>query len=158
MASATSRPDRVLGFHVFNPVPSMRLVELVRTVATSDESAAAAERLARRLGKTVVHCRDRAGFIVNRLLFPYLNDAARMVEEGYASVGDVDTVMTLGCRHPLGPLQLIDLVGVDVTLEIMRSLHRELLDPAYAPVPVLEQMVAAGFLGRKSGRGFTTSG
>ena len=158
MASATSRPDRVLGFHVFNPVPSMRLVELVRTVATSEESAAAAERLARRLGKTVVHCRDRAGFIVNRLLFPYLNDAARMVEEGYASVADVDTAMTLGCRHPLGPLQLIDLVGVDVTLEIMRSLHRELLDPAYAPVPVLEQMVAAGFLGRKSGRGFTTSG
>jgi 3-hydroxybutyryl-CoA dehydrogenase len=155
MASATSRPERVLGFHVFNPVPLMRLVELVRTVATSDDAAAAAERLARRLGKTVVHCRDRAGFIVNRLLFPYLNDAARMVEEGYASVADVDTVMTLGCRHPLGPLALIDLVGVDVTLEIMRSLHRELLDPAYAPVPILEQMAAAGFLGRKSGRGFT---
>jgi 3-hydroxybutyryl-CoA dehydrogenase len=158
IASATSRPDRVLGFHVFNPVPSMRLVEVVRTVATTDEAVAAAERLARRLGKTVVHCRDRAGFIVNRLLFPYLNDAARMVEEGYATVDDIDTVMTLGCRHPLGPLALIDLVGVDVTLEILRSLHRELLDPAYAPVPVLEQMVAAGFLGRKSGRGFTQAG
>ena len=158
VASATGRPERVMGFHVFNPVPSMRLVELVRTVATSDEAAAAGERLARRLGKTVVHCRDRAGFIVNRLLFPYLNDAARMVEEGYATVADVDTVMTLGCRHPLGPLALIDLVGVDVTLEIMRSLHRELLAPAYAPVPILEQMVAAGFLGRKSGRGFTLTG
>jgi 3-hydroxybutyryl-CoA dehydrogenase len=157
MASATTRPERVLGFHVFNPVPSMRLVELVRTVATSDDAADAAERLARRLGKTVVHCRDRAGFIVNRLLFPYLNDAARMVEEGYATVQDVDTVMTLGCRHPLGPLALIDLVGVDVTLEILRSLHRELLDPAYAPVPVLEQMVAAGFLGRKTGRGFSST-
>jgi 3-hydroxybutyryl-CoA dehydrogenase len=157
VAAATRRPDRVLGFHVFNPVPAMRLVELVRTVATSDEAVAAGERLARRLGKTVVHCRDRAGFIVNRLLFPYLNDAARMVEGGYASVADVDTVMTLGCRHPLGPLGLIDLVGVDVTVEIMRSLHRELLDPAYAPVPILEQMVAAGFLGRKSGRGFTTT-
>jgi 3-hydroxybutyryl-CoA dehydrogenase len=154
LAAATSRPERVLGFHVFNPVPSMRLVELVRTVATSDDAAAAGERLARRLGKTVVHCRDRAGFIVNRLLFPYLNDAARMVEEGYATVADVDTVMTLGCRHPLGPLGLIDLVGVDVTLEILRTLHRELLDPPYAPVPILEQMVAAGFLGRKSGRGF----
>jgi 3-hydroxybutyryl-CoA dehydrogenase len=156
VAAATRRPDRVLGFHVFNPVPSMRLVELVRTVATSGESLAAAERLAGRLGKTVVHCRDRAGFIVNRLLFPYLNDAARMVEEGYASVEDVDTVMTLGCRHPLGPLGLVDLVGVDVTVEILRSLHRELLEPAYAPVPILEQMVAAGFLGRKTGRGFTT--
>ncbi len=156
VAAATGRPEQVLGFHVFNPVPSMRLVELVRTVATSDGAAAAGERLARRLGKTVVHCRDRAGFIVNRLLFPYLNDAARMVEEGYASVDDVDTVMTLGCRHPLGPLGLIDLVGVDVTVEIMRSLHRELLEPAYAPVPILEQMVAAGFLGRKSGRGFIT--
>jgi 3-hydroxybutyryl-CoA dehydrogenase len=155
VAAATANPERVMGFHVFNPVPSMRLVELVRTVATSDDAVAAGERLARRLGKTVVHCRDRAGFIVNRLLFPYLNDAARMVEEGYAGVADVDTVMTLGCRHPLGPLGLIDLVGVDVSVEIMRSLHRELLDPAYAPVPILEQMVAAGFLGRKSGRGFT---
>jgi 3-hydroxybutyryl-CoA dehydrogenase len=158
IASATARPERVLGFHVFNPVPSMRLVELVRTVATTDRAISAAERLARRMGKTVVHCRDRAGFIVNRLLFPYLNDAARMVEEGYATVDDIDTVMTLGCRHPLGPLALIDLVGVDVTLEILRSLHRELLDPAYAPVPVLEQMVAAGFLGRKTGRGFTQTG
>ena len=156
LAAATRRPDRVLGFHVFNPVPAMRLVELVRTVATSDAAVARAEAVAARLGKTVVHCRDRAGFIVNRLLFPYLNDAARMVEEGYASVEDVDTVMTLGCRHPLGPMRLMDLVGLDVTVEILRSLQAEHLDPAYAPVPLLEEMVAAGFLGRKSGRGFAT--
>jgi 3-hydroxybutyryl-CoA dehydrogenase len=156
LAAATRRADRVLGFHVFNPVPSMRLVELVRTVATSDDAVAVAEAVAGRLGKTVVHCRDRAGFIVNRLLFPYLNDAARMVEEGYASVEDVDTVMTLGCRHPLGPMRLMDLVGLDVTVEILRSLQAEHLDPAYAPVPLLEEMVAAGFLGRKSGRGFAT--
>jgi 3-hydroxybutyryl-CoA dehydrogenase len=156
IAAATAQPERVLGFHVFNPVPAMRLVELVRTVTTSDRAASVAAALARRLGKVVVRCRDRAGFIVNRLLFPYLNDAARMVEDGYASVDDVDTVMRLGCRHPVGPLELIDLVGLDVTVEILRSLHLEYLEPAYTPVPLLEQMVAAGFLGRKAGRGFRT--
>ncbi len=156
IAAATAQPERVLGFHVFNPVPAMRLVELVRTVTTSDRAASVAAALARRLGKVVVRCRDRAGFIVNRLLFPYLNDAARMVEDGYASVDDVDTVMRLGCRHPVGPLELIDLVGLDVTVEILRSLQREYLEPAYTPVPLLEQMVAAGFLGRKAGRGFRT--
>src|SRR6266540_3723454 len=156
MAAASGRPDRVVGFHVFNPVPVMRLVEVVRTAATSDDTASAAEALARRIGKTVVRCRDRAGFIVNRLLFPYLNDAARMVEERYASVEDIDTVMTLGCRHPVGPLALMDIVGLDVTVEILRSLHRELHEPAHAPVPLLEQMVGAGFLGRKAGRGFRT--
>ncbi len=156
MAAASGRADRVVGFHVFNPVPVMRLVEVVRTAATSDDAAATAEALARRLGKTVVRCRDRAGFVVNRLLFPYLNDAARMVEERYASVDDIDTVMTLGCRHPVGPLALMDIVGLDVTVEILRSLHRELHEPAHAPVPLLEQMVGAGFLGRKAGRGFRT--
>jgi 3-hydroxybutyryl-CoA dehydrogenase len=131
----------------------MKLVEVVRTVATSDAAVEAALGLCRRLGKTPVVCGDRAGFIVNRLLFPYLNDAVRMLDEGYASAGDIDVVMTLGCNHPIGPMALIDLVGLDVTLEILRSLHRELLDPGYAPVPLLEHMVRAGFLGKKSGRG-----
>ncbi len=132
------------------------LFERLGALAASAAVLATAEALARRLGKTVVRCRDRAGFVVNRLLFPYLNDAARMVEERYASVDDIDTVMTLGCRHPVGPLALMDIVGLDVTVEILRSLHRELHEPAHAPVPLLEQMVGAGFLGRKAGRGFRT--
>jgi 3-hydroxybutyryl-CoA dehydrogenase len=154
IASATGRADRVIGFHAFNPVPAMKLIEVVRTVATTQAAVDAAIVLCERLGKTPVVCSDRAGFIVNRLLFPYLNDAVRMLEEGYASAEDIDTAMTLGCNHPVGPLALIDLVGLDVTLEIARSLHRELLDPGYAPVPLLEHMVRAGFLGKKSGRGF----
>jgi 3-hydroxybutyryl-CoA dehydrogenase len=154
IAASTTRADRVLGLHVFNPVPVMKLVEVVRTVATSDPAVQTALALCHRLGKTPVVCGDRAGFIVNRLLFPYLNDAVRMVDEGHASAEDIDAVMTLGCNHPIGPMALIDLIGLDVTLEIIRSLHRELLDPGYAPVPLLEHMVRAGFLGDKSGRGF----
>jgi 3-hydroxybutyryl-CoA dehydrogenase len=157
IAAATTRADRVLGLHFFNPVPAMRLVEVVRTVATSDRALRAATEFVERLGKVPIACGDRAGFIVNRLLFPYLNDAVRMAEEGYASVDDIDAAMTLGCNHPVGPLALIDLVGLDVTVEIIRSLHRELVDPGYAPVPLLEHMVRAGFLGNKSGRGFRTA-
>ena len=154
IAAATSRRDRVLGLHFFNPVPAMKLVEVVRTVATSQGALDVALALVESLGKTPVVCGDRAGFIVNRLLFPYLNDAVRMVNEGHASAEDIDAAMTLGCNHPIGPLALIDLVGLDVSLEIVRSLHRELLDPGYAPVPLLEHMVRAGFLGNKAGRGF----
>lgn len=157
LAAATARPGRVVGLHVFNPVPAMKLVELVRTVATEEGALAIAANAVERMGKTWVLCGDRAGFIVNRLLFPYLNDAVRMLEEGYASAEDVDAAMTLGCNHPIGPVALVDLVGLDVTLEIMRTLHRELLDPAYAPVPLLEQMVRAGYLGAKSGRGLSTT-
>jgi 3-hydroxybutyryl-CoA dehydrogenase len=154
IAAATARADRVLGLHFFNPIPVMKLVEVVQTVATSEGALGQAAGLVERLGKVPVQCRDRAGFIVNRLLFPYLNDAVRMLEEGYASADDIDAVMTLGCNHPVGPLALLDLVGLDVSLQIIRSLHGELLDPGYAPVPLLEHMVRAGFLGRKSKRGF----
>jgi 3-hydroxybutyryl-CoA dehydrogenase len=157
LAARTRRAHRVAGLHVFNPVPVMRLVEVVRTVATDEETTATALALCRQLRKTAVVCRDRAGFIVNRLLFPYLNDAVRMVEEGYATAADIDAAMTLGCNHPIGPLALIDLVGLDVTLEILRSLHAEFNEPGFAPRPLLEHMVRAGYLGRKAGRGLTVT-
>jgi 3-hydroxybutyryl-CoA dehydrogenase len=157
LAAETGRIERVLGIHFFNPVPVMKLVELVPTVATADSVLATAVAVVERLGKYWVLCRDRAGFIVNRLLFPYLNDAVRMVEEGYATPQDIDLAMTLGCNHPIGPLALVDLVGLDVTLSIVRSLHAELREPGYAPPPLLEHMVRAGFLGKKSGRGFLTA-
>ena len=158
LAAETGRIERVLGVHFFNPVPVMKLVELVPTVATAGSVLATVAALVGRLGKSWVLCRDRAGFIVNRLLFPYLNDAVRMVEEGYATPEDIDLAMTLGCNHPIGPLALVDLVGLDVTLSIVRSLHAELREPGYAPAPLLEHMVRAGFLGKKSGRGFRTAG
>ncbi|MDP9343692.1 MAG: 3-hydroxybutyryl-CoA dehydrogenase [Actinomycetota bacterium] len=158
LAAETGRIDRVLGIHFFNPVPVMKLVELVPTVATAGSVLSTAVALVERLGKSWVLCRDRSGFIVNRLLFPYLNDAVRMVEEGYATTEDIDVAMTLGCNHPIGPLALVDLVGLDVTLSIVRSLHAELREPGYAPAPLLEHMVRAGFLGKKSGRGFRTAG
>lgn len=154
LAAATGRPEMVLGIHFFNPAPVMRLVELVRTVATSLQTLADAKAAIERMGKHPVFCEDRAGFIVNRLLFPYLNDAVRMVEQGYATADDIDTAMKLGCRHPMGPLALIDLVGLDVTYEILKSLHAEFREQAYAPAPLLEHMVKAGYLGRKCGRGF----
>jgi 3-hydroxybutyryl-CoA dehydrogenase len=157
LAAETGRIERVLGIHFFNPVPVMKLVELIPTVATADPVLSTSVALVERLGKSWVLCRDRAGFIVNRLLFPYLNDAARMVEEGYATSEDIDLAMTLGCNHPIGPLALVDLVGLDVTLSIVRSLHAELREPGYAPAPLLEHMVRAGFLGKKSGRGFRST-
>ena len=154
MASVTSRPDRVLGVHFFNPATMMRLVELVRTVATSTQVLADVKAWVVSVGKHPVLCEDRAGFIVNRLLFPYLNDAVKMLEQGYATAEDIDAAMKLGCRHPMGPLALVDLVGLDVTYEILRSLHSEFRESAFAPAPLLEHMVKAGYLGRKTGKGF----
>jgi 3-hydroxybutyryl-CoA dehydrogenase len=132
----------------------MRLVEIVTTARTSPEAESAAHAFAERLGKHAVTCRDRAGFIVNALLFPYLNDAVKMLEARYATVQDIDTAMKLGCGHPMGPFELMDVVGLDVTLEICRSLHAELRQPAFAPAPLLGYMVSAGYVGRKAGRGF----
>jgi 3-hydroxybutyryl-CoA dehydrogenase len=154
LAAVTARPDRVLGLHFFNPAPIMKLVEVVRTVATSGEVEKRATAWARTIGKRPVRCRDRAGFIVNFLLFPYLNDAVRMHEEGYSTPQDIDAAMKLGCGHPMGPFQLMDIVGLDVTYAILNSLHEEFRERRYAPAPLLEHMVRAGYLGRKSGRGF----
>ncbi|MEO7802926.1 MAG: 3-hydroxybutyryl-CoA dehydrogenase, partial [Actinomycetota bacterium] len=154
MAAATSRPQDVLGIHFFNPAPLMKLVELVRTVATADQVVSDAKATIISMGKHPVFCEDRAGFIVNRLLFPYLNDAVRMLERGYANAEDIDSAMKLGCGHPMGPLALIDLVGLDVTLQILKSLHEEFRDDAFAPAPLLEYLVQAGYLGRKTKQGF----
>lgn len=154
VAATTSRPEQVLGIHFFNPASLMRLVELVRTVATSPQVIVDAKAAVENMGKHAVMCEDRAGFIVNRLLFPFLNDAVAMLESGYATAEDIDTAMKLGCRHPMGPLELIDLVGLDITHEILRSLHEEWREQAFAPEPLLEHMVKASYLGRKSGRGF----
>lgn len=154
MASVTARPDKVVGLHFFNPAQIMKLVEVVRTVATSGETEKRATTWARTLGKRPVRCSDRAGFIVNFLLFPYLNDAIRMHEGGYSSPEDIDAAMKLGCGHPMGPFQLMDIVGLDVTYAILNSLHEEFRERRYAPAPLLEHMVRAGYLGRKTGRGF----
>lgn len=153
-AMATSRPERVVGLHFFNPAPRMRLVELVDTVRSSTKAIRQARALVARLDKHGVRCADRAGFVVNALLFPYLNDAVKMLEEGYASATDIDAAMKLGCGHPMGPFELMDVVGLDVTLDICRSLHAEFRDPGFRPSGLLLQMVEAGYLGRKAGRGF----
>ena len=154
MAAVTGRPDRVLGLHFFNPAPVMKLVEIVRTVATADDIEDRCISWTREVGKHPVRCRDRAGFIVNMLLFPYLNDAVRMHEQGYSKPEDIDTAMKLGCGHPMGPFELMDIVGLDVTYAILNSLHEEFREPRHAPAPLLEHMVRAGYLGRKTGRGF----
>ncbi|GAB7110960.1 3-hydroxybutyryl-CoA dehydrogenase [Streptomyces phaeofaciens JCM 4814] len=157
LAAATGRPERVLGVHFFNPVPVLRLVELVPSLLTSAETADRAEAfVSGTLGKEVIRTRDRAGFVVNALLVPYLLAAIRMVESGVASVEDVDRGMVLGCAHPLGPLALTDLIGLDTTRAIAESLYAEFRDPSYSPPPLLSRMVEAGLLGRKSGRGFHT--
>jgi len=153
-AMATTRPQRVVGLHFFNPVGAMRLVEVVDTVRSDPAAVAQGTALVRRLGKHGVRCTDRSGFIVNALLFPYLNDAVKMLEEGYASTTDIDTAMKLGCGHPLGPFELLDTVGLDVALSICTSLHAEYREPGFAPAPLLGHMVSAGYLGRKTGRGF----
>ncbi len=153
-AAATSRPGDVVGMHFFNPAPVMKLVEVVSTVTTAPDVAATAVALCERIGKVPVRCGDRAGFLVNALLFPYLNDAVKMVEEHYATVDDVDAAMKNGCALPMGPFEVLDVVGLDVSLAIERSLFREFRDQGLAPAPLLEHLVTAGRLGRKTGNGF----
>jgi len=154
LAAATTRPERVLGVHFFSPVPVMKLVEIVVALETAPAAIAAAETFAAELDKQPIRARDRAGFIVNMLLVPYLTAAVRMYEQGFASREDIDTGMTLGCGHPMGPLTLCDFIGLDVVAAICDSLHAEFRQAEYAPPPLLSRMVAAGQLGRKSGRGF----
>ena len=151
---ATTRPDRVVGMHFFNPVPVMGLIELVRAISTSDDTMAFGRAYGVVLGKTTVESRDRAGFIVNALLIPYLNGAIRMLEDGFATREDIDTAVHLGLNHPMGPLRLIDLIGLDTHLFIANVLFEEFKEPTYAPPPLLRRMVTAGRLGRKVGRGF----
>jgi 3-hydroxybutyryl-CoA dehydrogenase len=154
LAMATKRPADVVGLHFFNPAPVMKLVEVVSTVSTSQDVADTVAGLAVAAGKHPVRCGDRAGFIVNALLFPYLNDAVRMLEAHYAGVDDIDAAMKLGCRLPMGPFELLDVVGLDVSLAIQRTLYLEFREPGFAPAPLLEHLVTAGYLGRKTGRGF----
>jgi 3-hydroxybutyryl-CoA dehydrogenase len=157
-AAASGRPADVVGLHFFNPAPVMRLVEVVHTVATAPEVVATAVDVTRRLGKHPVGCGDRAGFIVNALLFPYLNDAVRMLAENYATADDIDLAMKAGCGYPMGPFELLDVVGLDVSAAIQRTLYAEFRERGWAPAPLLEQLVTAGYLGRKTGRGFRTYG
>ena len=154
LAVVTERPERVCGIHFFNPAPMMSLVEIVRPLTASDETIASARAFAEACGKAPVEVKDRAGFIVNALLFPYLNNAVRMLETGTASRDDIDSAMKGGCNFPMGPLALLDLVGLDTSLAILDALYDEFRDPNYAAVPTLRRMVAAGYLGRKSGQGF----
>ncbi|MET7797151.1 3-hydroxyacyl-CoA dehydrogenase family protein [Streptomyces decoyicus] len=153
-ARATSRPEDVIGMHFFNPAPAMKLVEVVRTVLTADDVHATVRAVCTKVRKHPVDCGDRAGFIVNALLFPYLNNAIKMVEEHYATLDDIDAAMKLGGGYPMGPFELLDVVGLDVSLAIEKVLHAEFRDPGLAPAPLLEHLVAAGCLGRKTGRGF----
>ncbi|MFJ4342327.1 3-hydroxyacyl-CoA dehydrogenase family protein [Streptomyces sp. NPDC088915] len=153
-ARATTRPQDVIGMHFFNPAPAMKLVEIVRTVLTGDDVHATVREVTAKIRKHPVDCGDRAGFIVNALLFPYLNNAIKMVQEHYATLDDIDAAMKLGGGYPMGPFELLDVVGLDVSLAIEQVLHREFRDPGLAPAPLLEHLVAAGCLGRKTGRGF----
>ncbi|MGN6332527.1 MAG: 3-hydroxyacyl-CoA dehydrogenase family protein [Motilibacteraceae bacterium] len=153
-AAATSRPADVIGMHFFNPAPVMKLVEVVHTVSTAADVTATVRSLCAEVGKHPVVCADRAGFIVNALLFPYLNDAVKMLEAHYATSDDIDTAMKVGCGYPMGPFELLDVVGLDVSLAIERELYLEFREPGFAPAPLLEHLVTAGYLGRKTGRGF----
>ncbi len=154
MAKVTTRPEDVIGMHFFNPAPIMKLVEVVSTVATADDVAETVGALCAKVGKVAVSCGDRAGFIVNALLFPYLNDAIKMLEAHYSSADDIDTAMKYGCALPMGPFELLDVVGNDVSLAIQRELYLEFREPGFAPAPLLEHLVNAGYLGRKTKRGF----
>jgi 3-hydroxybutyryl-CoA dehydrogenase len=154
MAVVTRRPDRFIGLHFFNPVPMMPLVEVVRTVASSSDVLSSATELIRRIGKQPVAAKDSAGFIVNRLLIPYLLDAIRALETGVATTEDIDLGMKLGCGHPMGPLTLLDFVGLDTTYSVAEIMFQEFREARYAPPPLLRRMVLAGWLGKKSGKGF----
>ena len=154
MAKMTSRPQDVIGMHFFNPATIMKLVEVVSTVATDENVTETVLALCERIGKVAVKCGDRSGFIVNALLFPYLNDAVKMLEAHYATADDIDTAMKLGCALPMGPFELLDVVGNDVSLAIQKELYLEFREPGFAPAPLLEHLVTAGYLGRKAGRGF----
>ena len=154
MAAATKRPGQVVGLHFFNPVPLMKLVEVVQTILTSDATVTTAREWVQAVGKTPVKTKDSTAFIVNRLLVPYLLDAIRLYESGLASLEDIDTAMKLGCGYPMGPFTLLDLVGLDTTMYVAEVMFEEFREARYAPPPLLKRMVMAGRLGRKSGRGF----
>ena len=154
LAAATARPERFIGMHFFNPVPLMALVELIRGLLTSDATQACAAEFTRRIGKTAINVKNSPGFAVNRVLCPMINEAIFTLQDGVASAADIDEAMKLGCDHPIGPLALADLVGLDTLLSVMEVFQRDYGDPKYRPAPLLREMVAAGLLGRKSGQGF----
>lgn len=154
LAAATDRPERFIGMHFFNPVPMMQLVELIRGLQTSDDTQTSALAFAERIGKTAISARNSSGFAVNRILVPMINEAIFVLQEGLATAEDIDTGMRLGCSHPIGPLALADLIGLDTLLAVMDVLYRSFNDSKYRPAPLLREMVEAGYLGRKGGRGF----
>jgi 3-hydroxybutyryl-CoA dehydrogenase len=154
LMTATKRPERFIGLHFFNPVPLMKLVEVVRTIATADEAYESAYEFAKKLGKTPVRTSDKTGFIVNRLLVPYLLDSIRAYEEGVGSIEDIDSAMKLGCGYPMGPFTLLDFVGLDTTYYITHVMYDEFKEPRFASPPLLKRLVMAGWYGRKSGKGF----